>query len=48
MVAGGDAGGGKGWVARNSFLFSLPFPLGGRGGGYTHILREVEGLYIVF
>lgn len=50
VVAGGDAGGGKGWVARNSFLFSLFLSLwgGGGGGGYTHILREVEGLYIVF
>lgn len=41
MVAGGDAGGGK-----DSLGFLLLFPLG-RGGGYTHILREVEGLYIV-
>lgn len=37
MVAGGDAGGGKGWITRNSF-FPLSFSWGGEGG-YTHILQ---------
>lgn len=39
VVAGGDAGGGKGWVARNSFLFFSSFPFGGGEGWwiYTHL-----------
>lgn len=47
VVAGGDAGAGKGWIARNSFSFFSFSLFLSWGSGYTHILREVEGLYIV-
>lgn len=47
MVAGGDAGGGKGWVARNSFFF-LPslFLLGGLI--YTHLTGGRRSVHCFF